>query len=287
MLKNMIAFLALTCLCGVALGLSPDYIYWKCENSGYLWQTDKTGQNPVQVRAAAWMGGFDSPLAAMTPDGAIIVEMIGQIWYAGIRKHDAASGSYVDMRLWGYDPEAGGSVGCDNNYIYFCCDYPGNVIDKFRISDGYHVSGTTIDRYSNYCFNLAVMNDTVWVGDGSGYLYAYPVSWMDGGNHSAARSQYIGDMSGTPLGMTWDGTYYYIAGSPSYRRWRSRGHNWSRLSHRRWFLLRTYRLTSVSAGIWNGNRQRVRISTMSTSERRTRPQTRSRPTSPVQPVPIR
>jgi hypothetical protein len=170
MLKNMIAFLALTCLCGVALGLSPDYIYWKCENSGYLWQTDKTGQNPVQVRAAAWMGGFDSPLAAMTPDGAIIVEMIGQIWYAGIRKHDAASGSYVDMRLWGYDPEAGGSVGCDNNYIYFCCDYPGNVIDKFRISDGYHVSGTTIDRYSNYCFNLAVMNDTVWVGDGSGYL---------------------------------------------------------------------------------------------------------------------
>jgi hypothetical protein len=218
MLKNMIAFLALTCLCGVALGLSPDYIYWKCENSGYLWQTDKTGQNPVQVRAAAWMGGFDSPLAAMTPDGAIIVEMIGQIWYAGIRKHDAASGSYVDMRLWGYDPEAGGSVGCDNNYIYFCCDYPGNVIDKFRISDGYHVSGTTIDRYSNYCFNLAVMNDTVWVGDGSGYLYAYPVSWMDGGNHSAARSQYIGDMSGTPLGMTWDGTYYYIAGSPNYLR---------------------------------------------------------------------
>jgi len=218
MQTKLIALLVVSGLCAVTFAeLSPDYVYWKCDNSAYLWQTDKTGANPVQVRPAVWMGDADNPLAAMTPDGALAVEMIADGYYVTIRKHDAVSGTYVDIRLdWGYCPQAyGGSVGCDNNYIYLCCYDPGNVIDKFRISDGYHLSRTTIDHNSNWCLNFAVMNDTVWVGDGSGYLYAYPTSWMDGGSHSAVRSQYIGDMPGTLMGMTWDGTYYYIAGSPN------------------------------------------------------------------------
>ena len=227
MQTKTVLVLVVTGLCAVAFAeLSPDYVYWKCDNSAYLWQTDKTGQSPVQVRAAEWMGGFDNPLAAMTPDGALIVEMYVDGYYVTIRKHDAVSGSYEDMRLSGYYPETyGGSVGCDNNYLYLCCADPGNVIDKFRISDGYYVSRTTIDHSSNYQLNFAVMNDTVWVGNGYGYLYAYPTSWMDGGSQSAARSQYIGDMVGYPHGMTWDGTYYYIAGSPS--NLRLYNHDWS------------------------------------------------------------
>jgi hypothetical protein len=63
-----------------------DCLYWKCDNSAYLWQTDKTGQSPKQVRAATWMGSYGlSPLAAMNPNGAAIVEMS----YSGgaIRRH--------------------------------------------------------------------------------------------------------------------------------------------------------------------------------------------------------
>jgi hypothetical protein len=188
-----------------------DCLYWKCANSAYLWQTDKTGQNPKQARAAAWADYDWSPLAAMNPSGTSIVE--GMSGYSNrIRKHNAVSGSYVDMHTsyW----LLGGAVGCDNSYVYYRHREGSNEIRKFRMSDGGLVSVTSIDQ-SGWCDNFAVMNDTVWVGDGSSYLYAYPTSQMDGGSHSAARSQYIGDMPGTPMGMTWDGTYYHIAGSPN------------------------------------------------------------------------
>jgi hypothetical protein len=188
-----------------------DCLYWKCGGSAFLWQTDKTGQNPVQVRSAAWLTDGSSQLAPMNPDGAAIFEMPHNCYF--IRKHDAVSGSYVDMYT-GYSDWCGGAVGCDNNYVYMYDNDLQNAILKFRMSDGSRVSWTYIDC-SVQCVNFGVMNDTVWVGDGSGYLYAYPTSWMDGGNHSAARKQYIGGMAGTPMGMTWDGTYYYIAGSPN------------------------------------------------------------------------
>jgi len=180
-----------------------DTLYWKgagCTTNLYV--SDKSA-NPVPElqRAAAFRDSED--VVAMDPAGDFIYEVTGDT----IRKISTADGSSVDYPM--LVGSSRGICGVESSYIYIP---DGFSVYKYTTSGEFVNATLTSTNVGRYGF--AVCNDTVWASSGDSIFYGYACPRFNGGSvsYDAAWNTTI---TGVPMNIAFDGTYYYVSSGGS------------------------------------------------------------------------
>ena len=187
---------------GSRASLSPDFLYARNHNSGWLKQLNKDGSNIQNLVPMNIPGSQTMP--CMTPDGQWVYARVGSTLY----RYSTTNGAQTTYNL--AHSGSGYAVGTDGIYLYYGS---GTTIYKVTMT-GNHISSSTITQsVSSYYFS--VTDGAVWIASGNTW-FGWSTNRFTGGNIGGPNINWnYGGISSTCMNFAFDGERYYVVAGGS------------------------------------------------------------------------
>ena len=182
--------------------LSPEYLYARSYNDGWLYRINKDGTNKQGVVHMNIPGSQTMP--CMTPDGMWVYARSGSTLY----RFSTANGGQTTYNL--AHSGSGYAIGTDGINLYYGS---GSTIYKVTMT-GTHVSSSTITMsVSSYYYS--VTDGAVWIASGNTW-YGWSVNRFTGGNIGGHDITWnYGGIGSTCMNFCFDGERYYVVAGGS------------------------------------------------------------------------